>query len=138
MAKVTTKKGDEGFTDLRRSRVPKTDPAIKLLGALDKLNVMIGVYSERKDHQNMIYRMSAVVAGFDVPLNDMSSIEEEIASHELSRISNNFVMPTSPLHLVRVQIREVELLAWELEQRSVARLLNRLSDLYFILAELGG
>lgn len=134
MSKVVTRGGDTGQTHLKGRRVPKTDPTIKLLGQLDKLNVLMGVYDRRQDLQNLVYRMSGAAAGYDVPLNDMESLEREIQSHDLDLIYSKFVRPTDKLHLIRIAVREAEILAWEAGQGTVAKLLNRLSDLYFIRA----
>jgi cob(I)alamin adenosyltransferase len=38
---VTTKSGDQGFTDLAGGRVPKDDPRIEALGALDELDAFL-------------------------------------------------------------------------------------------------
>lgn len=135
MAKVVTKTGDSGTTSLKGQRVQKTHPYIKLLGHLDHLSSMIGAYDDRPDLQNLIYRMSGAVAGYDVPLNDLPAIEQEIESYDLSKIQSKFVRNKGLKHLIRTEIRKTEIAAWEAESEQVAQILNRLSDLYFILAE---
>lgn len=38
---ISTKKGDRGFTDLIGARVPKNDPRVEVLGALDELDAFL-------------------------------------------------------------------------------------------------
>lgn len=134
MSKVVTKIGDNGMTLLKKRLVPKTNGAIRLIGKLDSVNALIGFHDNRPDLQNMLYRMSAVVMAYDVALADLPAIEEEIQSFDLSVIKSKFVRCTHAFHIIRTAIREAEILAWEQDQVTVARHLNRLSDLYFVRA----
>jgi cob(I)alamin adenosyltransferase len=38
---LSTKKGDDGYTDLGGTRVPKSDPRVEALGALDELDAFL-------------------------------------------------------------------------------------------------
>jgi cob(I)alamin adenosyltransferase len=40
---ITTKRGDDGFSDIGGNRVPKSDPRIRLCGSLDYLNSTLGM-----------------------------------------------------------------------------------------------
>lgn len=138
MAKVVTKTGDSGYTTLKGRRVPKTHISIVLLGQLDHINSMIGAYDNRPDLQDMLYRASSIAAGYEAKLDDLPAIEAEIAGYDLNQIYKKFVTPRSFLHVLRSTIRMAEISAWKAKQDNIARILNRLSDLYFIKAELGG
>jgi cob(I)alamin adenosyltransferase len=39
--KLSTKKGDDGYTDLGKARVPKNDPRVEALGTLDELDAFL-------------------------------------------------------------------------------------------------
>jgi cob(I)alamin adenosyltransferase len=135
--KVVTKTGDGGKTTLYRKRVDKTSNHIKLLGELDAVVSAIGAFDNRTDLQDLIYKMMSIAAGY-LPKEDLAGIiDEEISTLNTEDIAKEFVRPSNTKHLIRVQVRRAEIAAWEAEEHSLAKALNRLSDLYFILAEVG-
>lgn len=136
MAKVTTKTGDKGTTQMGKARVSKTSPDIKLVGGLDSLQAHISIYDDSDYLETMIYElMSSLHTGSDVSLY-VAELEDMISEYDMSKISNEFIIPADPRHLVRTKAREVEILAWEAGRETIAVVLNRLSDLYFLKAVL--
>jgi len=135
MAKVVTRRGDEGMTDVKGERISKTSPRIKLLAQLDEVNSLIGVYDTRPDLQKLIYVMSGRIAGYGGDLTTaILELEVEIWDLHSEDIQSRFIRPKSPLHLIRTAIRKAEIGAWEAGEGAIGKILNRLSDLYFIRA----
>ena len=136
MVQVVTKTGDLGQTSIKDRRIDKTDDVIVLLGELDYINSLLGVYDNRPDHQTTLYAVMSHIAGYvDMP-PALEKVENEIRSLKYSDfIKDKFVVPRHTLHLIRASIRKAEILAWKAKFEDVARFLNRFSDLYFIRAE---
>lgn len=161
---ITTKRGDQGQTDLLGARVEKDHILVELVGSIDELNALVGlVLVEVRDrkHRGMLQRLQeqlfvlgAEVAGVTAPNRDaLPHITEQdlrvieracrdLEAH-LPRLTT-FILPGgSPggarLHHVRTVARRVErrlVMAARLhpELARVLPYVNRISDLLFHLA----
>lgn len=145
---IITKTGDQGITSLYSGeRVPKSDPRIDAVGALDELSAhLAGLGLEHI--QSALFTLGAAVA-------DMRRTEEEvILTEELAELESktyeieatlppltNFILPGGhPLaieaHKARAVCRRAERLVSELSTLPKNGLvyLNRLSDFLFVFA----
>lgn len=162
LTRIYTRTGDDGQTHLGDgSRVDKISPRIEALGDLDELNAQIGValaaapvphpYADwLRQIQNELFDAGADLC---VPATDdrnrlrldqtyVERLEEhcDTANEPLEPL-RSFILPggstaAAQLHLCRTVCRRAERRALAIDQVSphVARYLNRLSDLLFILA----
>ena len=163
LTRIYTRLGDSGETHLGdMSRVPKDHPRIEAYGVVDELNSFVGltlaaceVPGERREWlgriQNELFDLGADLA---TPVSDegrsrlrieagyvewLEAACDEVNS-ELPALKS-FVIPggsllASYLHVCRTICRRAERLAIRIEGVSPEALqyLNRLSDLFFILA----
>lgn len=157
--KIYTGRGDGGETDLRTGdRVSKASPRIEAYGAVDEANASVGVaanavsYTDVVDSlrkvQQLLFKAQADLAD---PDDDGPTVEEEDAEdledvcdsfdEELEPLES-FVLPAGPashLHHARSVTRRAERRCVELQREEggvedVVVVLNRLSDLLFVLA----
>lgn len=162
--KKDTGRGDTGMTDVYGGRrVSKTSGAVEALGAVDEASAAIGLARslvedtsiEKLLHkcQSALVECGAEIAGRDgQPLVDFDfEGAVEVVEREIRRLSgegegpSGFVPagaspPEAALHLARSVVRRAERRVFALKRVSapplseVARYLNRLSDLLFVLA----
>jgi cob(I)alamin adenosyltransferase len=161
LTRIYTRTGDAGETSLGDgSRVPKTDPRIAAVGAVEEVNAQLGLVlaSAVPDElrpplariQNDLFDLGADLA---VPFEEgdgklrivqqqVDSLEEHCDrfNEELPPLKS-FVLPggtdaAARLHLARTVCRRAELTALAVSPANplALRYLNRLSDLLFILA----
>lgn len=163
LTRIYTRLGDDGETHLGdMSRVPKTDARIDTYGTVDELNSLIGVVIATCDDLPAAYRpwleriqndLFDVGADISVPGQDTKErlrvvpaqtawLEERCdeVNGTLEPL-HSFVLPggtasAAQLHVCRTVCRRAERHAVSCEELSteVLRYLNRLSDLFFILA----
>jgi cob(I)alamin adenosyltransferase len=161
LTRIYTRTGDAGQTSLGDgSRVPKTDPRIAAVGAVEELNAHLGLLlagsvpdelrAALARVQNELFDLGADLA---VPFqegNDRLRIVrpqvdrlEELCDrfNEELPMLKSFVLPggtenAARLHLARTVCRRAELAALHVSPANPLSLayLNRLSDLLFILA----
>jgi cob(I)alamin adenosyltransferase len=158
---ITTGFGDGGFTELPASiesggKVPKTDPRIEFLGSLDELSAFMADASlalrvpEDKLAMNDALKALPIVmsfiamppdAGTDARLNEsLKQMEADIARLEEKLELTDFVGPAqneaaAKCDIARTVCRRAERRFWAACSAKVAGvLLNRLSDLLYILA----
>ena len=162
ITKVTTKTGDSGETGLGNGeRVSKNNPRVHAMGAVDKLNSVIGwtrnqamnkIDKYLEEIQQDLFNIGGELAIPDENINllDESRLkwleEKTEALNSTLPALNEFILPggneyTSRLHLSRTECRESERLIIALsEQEYVPSLhkkyINRLSDFLFILARI--
>ncbi len=142
--KIYTRTGDEGGSSLfDGSRHKKSDPRFHVLGELDRLNVILGRCGS--DLQAEIFSLSSELALAESEIDwygRVSEIESQIdeLSSKLPELKN-FILPGGcelalNYHEARVQTRYVERLLVELKDvdASILKYVNRLSDLFFVLA----
>jgi cob(I)alamin adenosyltransferase len=161
LTRIYTRTGDAGETGLGDgSRVPKTDPRIAAVGAVEEVNAQLGLVlaGDVPDElgaplariQNELFDLGADLA---VPFEEgddrlrigqaqVSALEElcDRFNEELPPLKS-FVLPggsetAARLHLARTVCRRAELAALRVAAVNPRALtyLNRLSDLLFILA----
>lgn len=163
--KIYTKTGDSGETGLYSGeRVHKTDLRISAIGCLDELNSALGlavafgpapdVLKSVREIQNLVFR-----AGSDVATISGMPHLKRICAEDILRLESlideadgrlpelrAFILPggtpsAAQLHVCRTLCRRAERAALVADQaleirQEVPVLLNRLSDLLFMLARL--
>tara|TARA_Y100000310_G_scaffold124700_1_gene123400 strand:- start:22404 stop:22979 length:576 start_codon:yes stop_codon:yes gene_type:complete len=162
--KIYTKTGDNGTTQFfGYGLVPKDDPRIEALGALDELNSVIGItlcfvedQGIRKlliKTQNDLFQVGSDLVGSKLDQTSLPRIQEshilelETAIDGLQEklgIPNKFILPggtiaSSFIHLCRATTRRAErslVTASKIIQinSTLLRYVNRLSDFLFIMA----
>ncbi|MDR3395543.1 MAG: cob(I)yrinic acid a,c-diamide adenosyltransferase [Parasulfuritortus sp.] len=156
---IVTRTGDDGSTGLADgSRIAKHEPRIEALGTVDELNSFVGLLlAEPLDEklgdllvaiQNDLFDLGGELALPDRPQvgeNHIQHLEQAIATlNSVLPPLAEFILPggTRPAalaHICRTVCRRAErrltaLAAIELLSPGPQRYLNRLSDLFFILA----
>jgi len=164
VARIYTRTGDDGTTGLiGGKRVSKDSPVIETNGSLDELNALIGVVRSNalpavadrilQRVQEDIFVLGAEIAtpkdaarrGPDIRDEDIKNLEHEIDAleNEVAPLKN-FILPggakaAAELHLARAVARRAERQC--VAQSRLAKIdpeilsyLNRLSDLFFVLA----
>ena len=164
LTRIYTSTGDDGQTRLAdNSNVPKTDPRIAFMGAIDEANSAIGVAltltidaevtGVLRTVQNDLFNIGADVAtprdaGSEPPSHDDAVARlESWCDHFNAALSplRSFLLPggcprSAQFHVARAVVRRAELAGWVANavhpdiNPSALRYLNRLSDLLFILA----
>jgi ATP:cob(I)alamin adenosyltransferase len=147
MYKKNIGSGDDGTTDFCGRRVKKTDDNLLLLSVIDEFNSFIGLVIAKYDIDILrkIEDMNMSIMGFIAGYVDLEKIKQCISfvEDEIKKRNNidirEFVKfnkneKTSLLNIVRTKIRVAELYAWRVEQKDVAKYLNRLSDLIFLIS----
>lgn len=163
MTKIYTKTGDSGDTSLfGGERVKKSDPRIEAIGTVDEINATLGICaSETKNAdiknsvqeiQNKLFEIGAELANpekvegkfsqFKLKDSDVEFLENLIDSYDkvLPKL-NQFILPggsrgAAYFHLARSTTRRAERYITQLTgiNPTIKKFLNRLSDLFFILA----
>jgi len=147
MYKKNIGSGDDGTTDFCGKRIKKTDDNLLLLSVIDEFNSFIGLVISKYDIDILrkIEDMNMSVMGFIAGYVDLEKIKQCISfvEDEIKKRNNidireffkfNKNEKTSLLNIVRTKIRVAELYAWRVEQKDVAKYLNRLSDLIFLIS----
>ena len=154
LTKIYTRTGDTGETSLGdMSRVPKTDPRIAAVGAVEELNACLGLARFGPPLDRVQNELFDVGADLSVPFADgdgkLRIVQSQVDALEADCDRYNeqleplrsFVLPGgnetgARLHLARTVCRRAELTALHVDGANTLalRYLNRLSDLLFILA----
>ena len=154
LTKIYTRGGDKGETSIGDgSRVPKTDPRIAAVGAVEELNAQLGLVDFGEPVPRIQNELFDLGADLSVPFVEddgkLRVVEGQIDALEADCDQFNerleplksFVLPggtetAARLHLARTVCRRAELTALRVEDANplALRYLNRLSDLLFILA----
>ncbi len=154
LTKIYTRAGDAGETHLGdMSRVPKTDPRIAAVGAIEELNAQLGLVDFGDPVPRIQNELFDLGADFAVPYvegdgklrieqGEIDALEADCDRfNEPLEPLKSFVLPGGTetgarLHLARTVCRRSELTALQVEGVNplALRYLNRLSDLLFILA----
>ena len=154
-----TGRGDKGKTNLfgRRQRVSKDSLAIELLGELDELNSLIGVYKNEFSRYNAVrnalervqqdlfaIQAEAAGAGKKFGKEPLESLEKIIGKQSRGLKINHFVIPgvnrnSALLDHLRATARRVErrVVAFSRKKKvspHILAYLNRLSSLFYVLA----
>ena len=156
---VTTKTGDDGYTDIiGRDRMPKDHPIVECLGTLDELDAFLGDAKAALNGsptaeiitwiQKDLITLMSVLAGMPVPPEGIGEDRLNRLIEELETVLppfSSFAVPgTNPvsakLHIARTVCRRAErrLIGGGLGKKTIAAVtpyINRLSDLLFLLAQ---
>ncbi len=157
---IYTRTGDKGETSLfGGKRVLKCNELVDVYGSIDELNSWVGMVAARLDIpdvqeflytiQNDLFVLGSTLAGWKTDIKPLSKRVDEMEARidvmdkELPALKN-FILPGGSelgafLHIVRGVCRRVERQAVQLKQKEpvdplILRYLNRLSDLFFVLA----
>ena len=160
ITKVTTKTGDSGETGLGNGeRVSKNDIRVDVMGCIDKLNSIIGwtrvlangeIDVSLELIQQDLFNMGGEIAIPDVEMNLLNDSRVEWLDTLTDKYNgklpplDEFILPggnefSSRLHISRTECRDAERKLVGLSEKeyvsdSHKQYLNRLSDLFFILA----
>jgi cob(I)alamin adenosyltransferase len=160
LTKITTRTGDDGQTGLADGRrIPKCDPRIEAIGAVDETNSALGVVLSTPGVPPALAQVLVRVQhelfdlGAELSLPQHHAIGTSQIAHleqALERFNadlpplREFVLPggtpaAAHCHVARAICRRAERCAWVLVEREVLRAevpryLNRLSDLLFVAA----
>lgn len=159
---IYTRTGDKGTTSLfGGKRVSKIDLRIEASGSIDELTTYLGyvelkVKSEKvkvllKETQRDLYQIMGFVAGAKIPIDNIKTRPkqfEQIIDNYSSKLPklNRFILPggteaSALFHILRVICRKAERRAvaafskkLTTNESAILQYLNRLSDLFFIMA----
>lgn len=156
ISRVTTRSGDDGTTGLAGgARLPKDDPRIEALGAVDELNCQLGLLlalaagmeacRQVEEVQQDLFDLGALIAQGKLDWKgEEKSAQLERWTEELNAALpplEEFVLPgggveAAQCHVARAVCRRAERQVVVLDDLpETARVyLNRLSDLLFVLA----
>ncbi len=156
ITRVTTRAGDSGQTSLADgTRLPKTDLRFTAMGDVDELNCHLGMlitelpepgplFALCRQVQQELFDLGASLAtSGQTPPPALDLLEQEVAdlNAALPPLAE-FVLPggtraAAAAHVCRSVCRRAERAAWALASEDAepcARYLNRLSDLFFVIA----
>ena len=158
ITRVTTRRGDAGETSLADgSSIAKSSDRMHAIGAVDELNSFTGWLRTKLDPgaaptfdpilsrlQQELFDLGAHLATVGMtPAPDPDWLEAEVNTlNEQLPPLTEFVIPggseaASLTHVCRTVCRRAERHAWATEDvADAARYLNRLSDLFFVMARL--
>ncbi len=154
--KVTTKKGDSGYTLLLDNKLSKASTRVKLLGFLDEAIAALAVAEaetglrELEGLEDMLSALAVEVSGGEKSSPAVLKRLDEIADKGIEDELHRFVRPygkAAYIHLARTKVRQAESLAVELKEEeereegtskhanpTLIKALNRMSDVIFIYA----
>ena len=155
---ITTKTGDDGYTDsFGGQRVQKDHPMVECLGTIDELNSFLGdvkvsagghVVQIIGEIQEGLSLLMGVLAGMPVPAGGIGADRLDSQVKELETQLPPFTAFAVPgvnqvsakLHIARAVSRRAErrLVGYGLDKETRAAVvpyINRLSDLLFLMAE---
>lgn len=151
--KIYTKTGDRGETGTFGGRMSKADVVAEALGSIDELNSWIGVCRKQlpaspslpsldkylKQVQHNLFVIGTIVAGskkYKFSGRETTKLEKLIdkLDVDLPRL-HNFIFPKNSFQLARAVARRTErrVVAAQIQDKSVLKYLNRLSDALFVI-----
>lgn len=159
ISRVTTRSGDTGSSSLADgSRLAKTDPRFDAIGAVDELNSFLGVLITElpadgdlhplcQQVQQELFDLGATLATLGkTPPPSLERIEQAVERLNATLPPlTEFVLPggtptAAAAHVCRAVCRRAERALWALgsdDAEPGAQYLNRLSDLFFVIARIG-
>lgn len=146
LTRIYTKTGDNGQTSTATNeRIHKSSDLIEAIGAVDEANSAIGMATDF--HNDIIDRIQSDLFDLGAELSGAPTIvisEERITYleniiddyNEYLEPLRSFVLPTGAMHNARTIVRRAERQVWKIEDinPNIAKYLNRLSDLLFVMA----
>jgi cob(I)alamin adenosyltransferase len=160
LTKIYTRTGDDGTTGLGDgSRVPKEHARVEAYGTVDEANSCIGLVLSVENIPNEIASLLSEIQhdlfdlGGELATPGMTLIKPEQTTkleQAIDRFNEDlptlkeFILPaggpaTASCHLARTVVRRAERCVWTLSRnepvsQEIAKYLNRLSDLLFVVA----
>ena len=163
--KIYTRTGDDGTTGLQGgSRISKSNYRIKAYGAVDEINAKIGIIISNKideDINDLLLKIQndLFVVGSDLSNPDLSDKKNRVNPEMIENIEKsidqfekdlppitNFILPgghpvASLMHEARTITRRAETEMISLDEQEKVNTeckiyLNRLSDLFFVIARI--
>lgn len=161
MNKITTKRGDQGVTDLFGAlRVPKHHYLIQIIGALDELQTVIGLFKVKIKNRKLLAELVAIQTNLYQLMSFLANpkakefkigpllqlVEQQLIAYQKQiKINHSFVLPGKNeaeawAHYCRTKIRSTERLFCQHATKSakIKTLLpffNRLSDYFFVISQ---
>ena len=146
LTRIYTKTGDDGKTSTATNeRIDKSSDLIEAIGAVDEANSAIGMATEFHNNiidriQNDLFDLGAELSGAptivisEARITHLENIIDDYNKH-LEPL-HSFVLPTGAIHNARTVVRRAERQVWKIEgiNPNIAKYLNRLSDLLFVMA----
>jgi cob(I)alamin adenosyltransferase len=146
LTRIYTKTGDNGKTSTATNeRIDKSSDLIEAIGAVDEANSAIGMATDF--HNDIIDRIQSDLFDLGAELSGAPTIvisEERITYlenviddyNEYLEPLHSFVLPTGAMHNARTIVRRAERQVWKIDglNPNIAKYLNRLSDLLFVIA----
>jgi cob(I)alamin adenosyltransferase len=146
LTRIYTKTGDDGKTSTATNeRIDKSSDLIEAIGAVDEANSAIGMATEFHNDiidriQNDLFDLGAELSGAptivisEARITYLENIIDDYNEH-LEPL-RSFVLPTGAIHNARTVVRRAERQVWKVEgiNPNIAKYLNRLSDLLFVMA----
>ncbi|MCZ6656303.1 MAG: cob(I)yrinic acid a,c-diamide adenosyltransferase [Gammaproteobacteria bacterium] len=152
ITKVTTRQGDGGKSRLADGKqLAKDEPIFNAIGDVDELNSHLGVLVNHlngpdlektlQEVQQQLFDLGAYLATVgQIPAPNPEPLEAHIETMNAALPPlTEFVLPggsagAAQAHVCRSVCRRAERSLWHADQQDGARYLNRLSDLFFVLA----
>ena len=146
LTRIYTKTGDDGKTSTATNeRIDKGSDLIEAIGAVDEANSAIGMATEFHNDiidriQNDLFDLGAELSGAptivisEARVTHLENIIDDY--NEYLEPLHSFVLPTGAIHNARTIVRRAERQVWKIEgiNPNIAKYLNRLSDLLFVMA----
>ena len=146
LTRIYTKTGDDGKTSTATNeRIDKSSSLIEAIGAVDEANSAIGMATEFHNDiidriQNDLFDLGAELSGAptivisEARITHLENIIDDY--NEYLEPLHSFVLPTGAIHNARTVVRRAERQVWKIEgiNPHLAKYLNRLSDLLFVMA----
>jgi cob(I)alamin adenosyltransferase len=146
LTRIYTKTGDDGKTSTATNeRIDKSSDLIEAIGAVDEANSAIGMATDF--HNDIIDRIQSDLFDLGAELSGAPTIV--ISEKRITYLENviddyneyleplhSFVLPTGAMHNARTIVRRAERQVWKIDglNPNIAKYLNRLSDLLFVMA----
>ena len=146
LTRIYTKTGDDGKTSTATNeRIDKSSDLIEAIGAVDEANSAIGMATEFHNDiidriQNDLFDLGAELSGAPtivISEERITYLENVIDDYnEYLEPLHSFVLPTGAMHNARTIVRRAERQVWKINglNPNIAKYLNRLSDLLFVMA----
>ena len=146
LTRIYTKTGDDGKTSTATNeRIDKGSDLIEAIGAVDEANSAIGMATEFHNDiidriQNDLFDLGAELSGAptivisEARITHLENIIDDY--NEYLEPLHSFVLPIGAIHNARTIVRRAERQVWKIEgiNPNIAKYLNRLSDLLFVMA----
>lgn len=155
--KIYTKKGDKGTTDLLYKRVNKTDLEIEVNGTIDELISFVGFANSLINNDLVNETLKMIIKDLSTLMSGVASNKSILTESDVKKLENlidkfdetlpvltKFVYfedkkTSASLNITRTVSRRAERLFLHLNEKEEVnkeslKYLNRLSDLFFIMA----